>query len=61
MWPGRGRDSPDGEDGRGLAGVAAEQADHPPSYRERDPVQDVAVTVIGVDVLNVQHQCAIPR
>src|SRR5262249_52221704 len=47
----------DGEDGRGLArAVAAEQADHLAlPHRERDPVQDVAVAVIGVDVLEIKH------
>src|SRR4029453_14782524 len=47
----------DGEDGRGLArAVAAEQADPLALlHRERDPVQDMAVAVIGVDVLKMEH------
>ena len=53
----------DGEDGRGLAGaVAAEQADDLAlPHGQRDAVQDVAVAVVGVDVLELEHQCAVPR
>ena len=55
--------SHDGEDRRGLAGaVAAEQADDLAlPYRQRDAMQDVAVAVIGVDVLDLEHQCTVPR
>src|SRR5262245_43153021 len=43
----------DGEQRRGLAGaVAAEQADHLALVHcERDPMQNVAVAVIGIDIL----------
>src|SRR3954453_12876057 len=51
------------ENGRGLAGaVSPQQADHfALAYRERYAMQDVAVAVIGVDILQLEHQRAIPR
>src|SRR5258708_2689594 len=54
--------SHDGEDCRGLArAIAAEQADDfALLHGQRDAVKDVAVAVIGVDVLDFEHQCTIP-
>ncbi len=50
----------DGENGRGLAGaVAAEEAHHlffP--HGQRDAVQDVAVAVEGMDVVELEHRSA---
>ena len=53
----------DRHDRRGLAGaVAAEQANHlAVAHAERHAVQDVAVAVEGVDMVEIEHQCAMPR
>src|SRR5436190_5021345 len=52
-----------GEDGRGLTGaVSPQQADHLAlAYRERYAMQDMAVAVIRVDILELEHQRAMPR
>ena len=52
-----------GENCRRLAGaVASEQADNlARPHDERDTLQHMAIAVIGMYVLELEHQCAAPR